>query len=267
MVRLRTLWRFFPLLAMTAALLGPAMPLFAQQATGCQFVLGFKALHDLDPGDVGDCLDNQGFTANGDAQQHTSKGLMAWRKADNWTAFTNGYMTWINGPDGLANRLNSDRFSWEGAAPPAAAPAPTAAPAAPTPAPSPTAKPNFSWYFKKVTEPPAQLCGVGQAFACVDSAPNAGTQYVGGHVFYKDGTPAVGFVVQARVAGINLLYGTTDAAGLFSIPFATKCPAGPIPLDVYLVDGGMRQASYVDHLLYTDCKQAGEFHLDFVEVS
>jgi hypothetical protein len=29
----------------------------------------------------------------------------------------------------------------------------------------------------------------------------------------------------------------------------------------------MRQASYVDHLLYTDCKQAGEFHLDFVEVS
>jgi len=38
---------------------------------------------------------------------------MAWRKADNWTAFTNGYLTWINGPTGLVNRLNTDRFSWE----------------------------------------------------------------------------------------------------------------------------------------------------------
>ncbi len=26
---------------------------------------------------------------------------MAWRKADNWTAFTNGYKTWLNGPNGL----------------------------------------------------------------------------------------------------------------------------------------------------------------------
>ncbi|HLG72667.1 MAG TPA: hypothetical protein VK009_19790 [Chloroflexota bacterium] len=84
-----------------------------QSAPGCQFVLGFKDLHDLDPADIGDCTENQSFAANGDAQQHTTKGLMAWRKADNWTAFTNGYMTWINGPDGLQSRLNSDRFPWE----------------------------------------------------------------------------------------------------------------------------------------------------------
>src|SRR6185437_12780780 len=51
--------------------------------------------------------------ANGDAQQHTTKGLLAWRKADNWTAFTDGYRTWINGPDGLVKRLNADRFPWE----------------------------------------------------------------------------------------------------------------------------------------------------------
>jgi len=86
----------------------------AQTAAGCQFVLGFKALHDMDPADVGDCTDNQSFASNGDAQQHTTKGLMAWRKADNWTAFTNGYQTWINGPQGLVNRLNTERFSWEG---------------------------------------------------------------------------------------------------------------------------------------------------------
>lgn len=63
----------------------------AQTVPGCEFILGFKTLHDLAPEAVGDCVDNQAFAANGDAVQHTTKGLMAWRKADNWTAFTNGY--------------------------------------------------------------------------------------------------------------------------------------------------------------------------------
>ena len=67
----------------------------------------------MDPGDIGNCLDNQAFAANGDAQQHTTRGLMAWRKADNWTAFTNGYQRWINSPFGLAKRLNTQRFSFE----------------------------------------------------------------------------------------------------------------------------------------------------------
>ncbi len=94
-------------------LLSAALPAHAQEAPGCQFVLGFKTLHDLDANDVGDCVDNQAFAANGDAQQHTNKGLLAWRKADNWTAFTNGYRTWINGPKGLVTRLNNERYSWE----------------------------------------------------------------------------------------------------------------------------------------------------------
>ena len=38
---------------------------------------------------------------------------MAWRKADNWTAFTDGYRTWLNGPNGLVQRLNTMRFEWE----------------------------------------------------------------------------------------------------------------------------------------------------------
>ena len=38
---------------------------------------------------------------------------MVWRKADNFTAFTDGYRTWVNGPDGLQQRLNSQRFAWE----------------------------------------------------------------------------------------------------------------------------------------------------------
>ena len=109
-------------LGLATTLVAPAATIHAQTA-GCQFALGFKTLHDLDTSDVGDCTDNQGFAPNGDAQQHTTKGLMAWRKADNWTAFTNGYMTWINGPNGLQQRLNTDHFPWE-----APAPAPTPAP-------------------------------------------------------------------------------------------------------------------------------------------
>ncbi|MFI5266665.1 MAG: CAP domain-containing protein, partial [Chloroflexota bacterium] len=85
----------------------------AGAATQCVMGQGFKSLHDMAPAAVGECLDSQAFATNGDAQQHTTKGLLAWRKADNWTAFTNGYMTWINGPYGLQTRLNSARFPWE----------------------------------------------------------------------------------------------------------------------------------------------------------
>jgi len=51
---------------------------------------------------------------NGDALQLTTTGgMLVWRKADNWTAFTDGYRSWINGPNGLQERLNTQRFSWE----------------------------------------------------------------------------------------------------------------------------------------------------------
>src|SRR5437867_11790972 len=115
-----------------------AAPASAQTSPPCQFVLGFKTLHELAPADVGECLDNQASAANGDALQHTSKGLMAWRKADNWTAFTNGYKTWLNGPEGLVSRLNTDRFPWEKDTAPAA-------PVAPAPAPAPAAAPGGSY--------------------------------------------------------------------------------------------------------------------------
>ena len=58
--------------------------------------------------------EDQGFGANGDAQQHTTKGLLAWRKTDNFTAFTDGFHSWVNGPHGIQQRLNGQRFPWEG---------------------------------------------------------------------------------------------------------------------------------------------------------
>ncbi len=115
----------------------------------CEFRLGFATLRDLIGHDiVGDCLENEHYNHIGDSNQQTTGGLMAWRKADNWTAFTDGYRTWINGPNGLVVRLNTERFPWEadyapggGVATPV--PQPTPVPLS-TPTPAPVAWPGVS---------------------------------------------------------------------------------------------------------------------------
>jgi len=105
--------RFFGSVVLALALFLPALPAPAQ-AAACQFVLGFQTLHNLIPSIVGSCLENEHFNPqNGDSLQATTNGLLVWRKADNWTAFTDGYHTWVNGPFGVQERLNSQRFSWE----------------------------------------------------------------------------------------------------------------------------------------------------------
>jgi glycine cleavage system H protein len=111
----RALRRLTLVTAASASLLGAVAP--PAQADGCQYVLGFKGLHNLIPDRVGDCLaDEHHNPANGDGLQETTGGLLVWRKHDNWTAFTDGYHTWINGPFGLQERLNTQRFSWEAGA-------------------------------------------------------------------------------------------------------------------------------------------------------
>ena len=97
-------------------------------AANCEFRLGFKTIRDLIGHDiVGECLENEHYNEIGDSNQQTTGGLMAWRKADNWTAFTDGYRTWINGPNGLVMRLNTERFDWEADVRPETTPAPTVA--------------------------------------------------------------------------------------------------------------------------------------------
>lgn len=79
-----------------------------------KFILGFAALADMIPDIVGEPKENEHHNAqNGDGLQATTNGLLVWRKADNFTAFTDGYQTWVNGPHGLQQRLNSERFDWE----------------------------------------------------------------------------------------------------------------------------------------------------------
>ena len=102
------------LLLLLAGGLGLALAPAAGAARACRYVLGFAALHDQLSAIVGACLgDEAPDPATGDALQHTTGGLLVWRKADNWTAFTDGSRTWVNGPDGVQERPNTQRFSWE----------------------------------------------------------------------------------------------------------------------------------------------------------
>jgi len=96
------------------ALLLALWPATPTAAASCRFELGFAALAARLPAQVGVCLEDEQHDAmNGDATQHTTSGLLVWRKADNWTAFTNGYLTWVHGPYGIVRRLNTQRFLWE----------------------------------------------------------------------------------------------------------------------------------------------------------
>ena len=88
----------------------------AAAAQSFEFTLGFKTLADMIPTVAGQPLENEHYGANGDSLQQTTTGLMVWRKADNWTAFTDGSTTWLNGPLGLQTRPNNQRFDWERAA-------------------------------------------------------------------------------------------------------------------------------------------------------
>src|SRR6185369_11501110 len=104
---------------------------------GCTFVGGFARLRELVGADkIGNCLEDEHFNVeNGNAEQRTTGGLFVWRKADNFTAFTDGGTTWVNGPNGLQSRPNNERFSWE------KDPVTTASSSAPIPAPTVAASP------------------------------------------------------------------------------------------------------------------------------
>ena len=116
---------------------------FAAAEAGPEYRLGFKLLAEEIPAVVGQPIEEEQRGANGDSLQRTTTGLMVWRKADNWTAFTNGSHTWINGPVGMQERRNEERFDWEAVSPPSlvstvttAVPAPSATPTGATAQPT-----------------------------------------------------------------------------------------------------------------------------------
>jgi hypothetical protein len=85
----------------------------------------FQALRDRILDLVGECLeDERPNPANGNLEQRTVGGLLAWRQADATVAFTDGASTWYGCPDMLEQRPSTEPFSCERAA----ASAPEAAP-------------------------------------------------------------------------------------------------------------------------------------------
>ena len=101
------------LLPLAAALMMLAYAPPASYAQGCEYKLGFADIYNQIPQIVGPCVTNEMYDAQGNSNQMTANGMMQWRKADNFTAFTDGYRSWVNGPCGLEMRLNSQRFPWE----------------------------------------------------------------------------------------------------------------------------------------------------------
>ena len=144
------------------------LTLASVMAVDCEFVLGFKALRDIIGHEiVGECLENEHYSDNGDSTQKTTGGLLVWRKADNHTAFTDGHHTWVNGPIGLQKRLNAERYPWEPDYAPGGGIATQTGAAAPTtPGPIPLPPPATAPTDGTLPLPPAPT------HATVTNAPN-----------------------------------------------------------------------------------------------
>ena len=221
--RTRALRTLAAALSLAAAVLSPLgfthVPAsHAQAHPACAFVLGFAALRDRLPATVGVCLeDQQSNVANGDAYQRTTGGLLVWRKADNWTAFTDGYRTWVSGPRGLQERLNSQRFAWEGDA---SAPGTTLIVDAPAP---PAAQ---GLRIVSVTSPARRNAN---ATLAAQTAPGA---TCGITVHYKSGP--------SEAAGLGTKTADAQGAVAWTWRVGGNTTFGEWPIDVTCTAGGQR---------------------------
>ena len=136
--------------------------------------------------------------------------------------------------------------------------------ATPTPAFTPTPTPQpFVFLSKGVNTPPID-CGSSNRVPCVDSAPNAGSQFVQGHVLDKSGNGLGGFNVMWTFYGNNETVGN-EGDGLFTLHISNTCPIEHRVYDVFVVDGQGKQVSDKHQVVYDNCNTAGEFHFDFVK--
>src|SRR5918912_710996 len=95
--------RWAALTAVTGLSLASMLPqsAAAQLAPSCTFrTPGFgDFVQALSPDIVGSCRENEHSNPyNGNVEQLTMNGLLSWRPCDGITLFTDGYITWLNGP-------------------------------------------------------------------------------------------------------------------------------------------------------------------------
>ena len=87
------------------------------RAEGCTIPPRFGPLVREIPQVVGQCLLNPtSDPSTGDIGQVTTNGELLMRGSDGIAQFTdatNGYLTWVAGPDGVVSRSQDERFEWE----------------------------------------------------------------------------------------------------------------------------------------------------------
>ena len=115
-MRTRLPWAGLALSAALFALPGPAAAV--SPSDSCNYITGFQMLVDAVPQAAGMCTEQGHYWEPGadprDFVQHTTTGLFVRRAFNDEPGFTNGYLSWVVGPQGqVLSRLNTDQFDWE----------------------------------------------------------------------------------------------------------------------------------------------------------
>jgi hypothetical protein len=132
-----------------------------------------------------------------------------------------------------------------------------------TPVATPT--PTYPFRYKPVNVAPID-CGGSNRVPCVDAAPNAGLQYVQGHVVDQNGNGLAGYNVTWTFYGNTETTGT-EGDGIFTLQISGNCPVEHRVYNVFITDGAGHQSSDAHQVVYDNCNVAGEFHFDFVKVA
>jgi len=90
-----------------------ATPAIHADGLHCSINMGFANLTAMIPDQVGGCLTDPYQISNGNTVQQTVGGLLSFNPSDSMPKFTDGTNTWVLGPDGVQERPNGQRFSYE----------------------------------------------------------------------------------------------------------------------------------------------------------
>ena len=83
-------------------------------AAQCEIRPRFRVLAEALPELIGNCVAPEALNGEtGDIEQPVDGGVLVLRSADNTPTFTDGWQTWVAGPNGIETRLNSERLAWE----------------------------------------------------------------------------------------------------------------------------------------------------------
>jgi len=83
-------------------------------AAQCEIRPRFRVLAEALPELIGNCVASEALNGEtGDIEQPVDGGVLVLRSADNTPVFTDGWQTWVAGPNGIETRLNSERLAWE----------------------------------------------------------------------------------------------------------------------------------------------------------